>query len=93
MKKKELLRRIEALEHAVTNLYPKQYKVEKSHFSDEYPPDPDRWVECITDGLNCLKKGESYFVYHSEDDAYLILDDKLDYRAYSKKHFKPISKP
>jgi len=43
--------------------------------------------------LNCLIKGDSYFVYNSDDTDYLILDDKVNFKLFSKKHFRPISKP
>ncbi len=64
-----------------------------------YPPDPERWVECIEHYITESERGQNitleneYFVLYSWDKAYLICDDRGDYVPVIKKYFKPIPKP
>ncbi len=55
----------------------------------EYPPDPERWVECIEDGVMGLYKGGRYEIIHSGEDCYKL---KGFVAEYAKRYFKPIPK-
>ncbi len=57
---------------------------------NEYPPDPERWVECIKDDVIGLYKGGRYEIIRSAEHYYKL---KGFVAQYAKNCFKPIPKP
>ncbi len=56
---------------------------------DEYPPDQERWVECIAEcpTMNIVF-GKEYRVYGSTKDNYVI-DEGGNFEVIAKHYFKP----
>ncbi len=56
----------------------------------EYPPAPERWVECNEGAYIGTKQGNNYPVFSSYSDRYIIKNDHGDSICVEKKYFNPL---